>query len=184
MKITIDERVLKKYKIPFEQFLLLMFIKKTQGTVYNYNNVLESLNKRGFMYSDELLMKDTSDMVESILCESEISSDLKSIEDLAVKLQEMWPKGKKDNKWYWRGNKKEIILKLEKFFKIYGEYSFDQVLDAARKYVDSFNLRGNSYMKLLKYFIIKEIDGMQSDLATEIERMNEEDETLSSEELF
>ena len=162
----------------------MMFIKQTQGSIYNYNNVLASLNKRGFMYSDDLLMKDASDMVESILCESEISNDPKNIEELAVKLQEMWPSGKKDNRWYWRGNKKEITLKLEKFFKLYGDYSFEQVLDAAKNYVDSFNMKGTSYMKLLKYFILKEVDGMQSDLATEIERMGESNENSVTEELF
>lgn len=184
MKIVIDEKVLKKHKIPIEQFLLLMFIKSTQGTIYNYKNVLESLCKREFMYSDDLLMKDANDMVESILCESEINEDNKTIESLSTKLMEMWPKGKKDNKWYWRGNKKEIMLKLEKFFKFYGNYSYDQVLEAAQKYVESFALRGNQYMKLLKYFILKEAPEMESELATYIERYNEEPVNTNEGELF
>ena len=50
---------------------------------------------------------------------------------------------------------------MKKFFKLYGSYTDEQILEAARKYVASFN--GNySYMRVLKYFIWKDevkIDG-------------------------
>jgi hypothetical protein len=185
MKIVIDEKALRKYNIPFTQFLLMMFIKETQGTIFNYNNTLESLKHRGYMYSDDILMEEAANIVQKVLCDSEVMTDDKNVEKLCEKLQSMWPSGKKDNKWYWRGNKKEITLALKKFFKFYGKYTNEQILNAAQKYIESFSLKGDTYMELLKYFIIRERPEMKSNLATYIERYSEDtEEDNSNESLF
>ena len=70
---------------------------------------------------------------------------------------EIFPAQKKQGTChYFRGNRKDISLRLKKFFKLYGNsYTKEQILEAARKYVASFN--GNySYMRILKYFIWKD----------------------------
>ena len=110
------------------------------------------------------------------------------IETLAIKLMEIFPKGKKEGtSVYWKGNKKDTKLRLQKFFKLYGNtYSHEQILDAAKQYVESFN--GNyTYMRALKYFIWKDerktdSDGHMyieevSDLASYIENAGQESET-------
>lgn len=110
------------------------------------------------------------------------------IETLAIKLMEIFPKGKKEGtSVYWKGNKKDTKLRLQKFFKLYGNtYSHEQILDAAKQYVESFN--GNyTYMRALKYFIWKDerktdSDGNiyieeVSDLASYIENAGQESET-------
>ena len=101
---------------------------------------------------------------------------------------EVFPKGKKEGtSIYWKGNKKDIKLKLQKFFKLYGNaHTDDQIVTAAKQYVASFN--GNySYMRALKYFIWKDerkIDSEGngyieevSDLATYIENAGQEETT-------
>lgn len=110
------------------------------------------------------------------------------IEALAIKLMEIFPKGKKEGtSVYWKGNKKDTKLRLQKFFKLYGNtYSHEQILDAAKQYVESFN--GNyTYMRALKYFIWKDerktdSEGHMyieevSDLASYIENAGQESET-------
>lgn len=110
------------------------------------------------------------------------------IEALAIKLMEIFPKGKKEGtSVYWKGNKKDTKLRLQKFFKLYGStYSNEQILDAAKQYVESFN--GNyTYMRALKYFIWKDERKTDSeghiyveevsDLASYIENAGQESET-------
>ena len=98
---------------------------------------------------------------------------------------EIFPKGKKEGTChYFKGNKKDNVLKLKKFFKLYGKYTDQQILNAARNYVASFN--GNyAYMRILKYFIWKDeikvnSEGTRyveevSDLANLIENAGHED---------
>ena len=126
------------------------------------------------------------DVASSILLDSEKTcQSQEKLEDLAVKLMEIFPKGKKEGTChYFKGNKKDNILKLKKFFKLYGKYTDQQILDAARNYVASFN--GNyAYMRILKYFIWKDeikvnSEGTRyveevSDLANWIENAGHED---------
>lgn len=106
------------------------------------------------------------------------------LDNLVTKLMEIFPKGKKTGtSVYWKGNRKDNKLKLQKFFKLYGnDYTDEQILKAAKQYVDSFN--GNyTYMRALKYFIWKDDKKVDaegkgyveevSDLATYIENMDQ-----------
>ena len=113
--------------------------------------------------------------------------DVEELDELAVRLMNIYPRGKKDGtNVYWRGNKKEIREKLQKFFKLYGDkYSFDEIAEATEKYVVSFK-NDYSFMRVLKYFIIKDerilndegklVINQVSDLATFIENSEQEDE--------
>lgn len=110
------------------------------------------------------------------------------LDALAIALMEVFPKGKKEGtSVYWKGNKKDTKLKLQKFFKLYGNtYTDEQIITAAKQYVASFN--GNySYMRALKYFIWKDEKKVDSegngyieevsDLATYIENAGQEENT-------
>lgn len=81
-------------------------------------------------------------------------------EYLAEALIKLFPKGAKKSSdslsgTPWRGNKKDIAARLRKFFDKYGKYSFEDIIDATKRYVDSFN-GDYTYMRVLKYFIWKE----------------------------
>lgn len=101
---------------------------------------------------------------------------------LANKLKEIFPKGKKPGtNYYWADGAALIVRRLKLFFKKYGNlYTDEQILEAAKKYVEGFN--GNyHYMRLLKYFIFKEQVGANgeiegtSELISYIENHGQED---------
>ena len=104
---------------------------------------------------------------------------------LATRLKEIFPKGKKDGtNYYWADGVALIVRRLKLFFKKYGNtYTDEQIIQATSKYVEGFN--GNyTYMRLLKYFIFKEKVGAagevegDSELISYIENFGQED-TLS-----
>lgn len=88
----------------------------------------------------------------------EVKKDRAFYFDLATKLQELFPKGRKPGTNYlWRCTKAEVAVKLKTLVVKYG-YSFteEQALEAAKRYVESFEQSGNyKNMRLLKYFILK-----------------------------
>lgn len=127
-------------------------------------------------------------MVREILYKTDPTvPDVEELDELATRLMNIYPRGKKNGtNVYWRGNKKEIRERLQKFFKLYGEkYSFDEIAEATEKYVTSFK-DDYSFMRVLKYFIIKDertlneegrlVTNQVSDLATFIENSEQEDE--------
>ena len=75
-----------------------------------------------------------------------------------------------------------IVRRLKLFFKKYGnEFTDEQIVQAAEKYVQGFN--GNyQYMRLLKYFIFKEKVGANgevegdSELISYIENAGQEED--------
>ena len=94
-------------------------------------------------------------IVESLMASSENVASEERCKQLAETLREIFPAGKKPGYAYtWRDSVSCITDRLKKFFMKYGEYSDEQVIEATKAYVASFN--GNyQYMQLLKYFIWK-----------------------------
>ena len=156
MKVTLDTDVINKSALSFPEFLLLLFIR--QGN--SIKDVLFSLQNKGAVvdnFDDYLITQHYSDELDSILLSSDstIPKD-DALLPLAEKLMAVMPQCKKeDTPYYFKCNKREVVLKLKKFFKLYGYYSDEDIINATRRYVDSFN--GNyKLMKLLKYFIMKD----------------------------
>ena len=186
MTISINENICKENGLDISELLAILLIKSCN----DLPTLLKSLEDRKIIVKDMfrgyMITQRWDDVASSILLDSD--KDRQSperIENLAAKLMEIFPKQKKlGTCHYFRGNKKDIVLKLKKFFKIYGKFSDEQILNAARSYVQSFN--GNySYMRILKYFIWKDevkinSDGEKyvdevSDLASWIENEGQED---------
>ena len=102
---------------------------------------------------------------------------------LATKLKEIFPKGKKDGtNYYWAEGVALIVRRLKLFFKKYGnEFTDEQIVQEAEKYVKGVN--GNyQYMRLWKYFIFKEKVGANgevegdSELISYIENAGQEED--------
>ena len=106
---------------------------------------------------------------------------------LADKLKQIYPEGKKPGtSFFWKDSTNAIADRLKKFFLKYGDYSDEEIIDATKRYVMSFN-GDYRYMQLLKYFIWKNkvtggelVEGRlvgevekQSQLAAYIENKNE-----------
>ena len=167
MKITIDEGVCEKNGIEVGELLMVLIIKLG-------NNVSElctqMLNKEIIVTDNNisgnyLITQRWSDVTETVLLDSDKDrQSVDRLENLVIQLQAIFPEGKKEGtSQYWRGNKREILLRLKKFFKLYDNtYTDEQILNATKNYVTNFN--GNyNYMRVLKYFIWKDEKKLHED---------------------
>lgn len=181
MKYIIDEKVCEKHNLTVTEVLCLLFLKSCDG---NYSDVVSKLIKEEKIIESNTLDSNNidylyltphwDDEVSSIILESDNSvPDKDRIENLVNKMRELFPKGMKIGNSAWRGNVRELKLRMQKFFKMYGDYSDEAILKATKAYVDSFN--GNyTYMRILKYFILKsEIKQHQNDLGEVISQVED-----------
>lgn len=157
MDININEEICKKYGLDVSEVLAVLLIK----TCNDIPKLFSILEEKEIVVKDILqgymITQKWDDTVATILLDSDAKApSYDRIENLAVQLMEIFPKQKKVGTChYFRGNKKDIILRLKKFFKLYGKYTDEQIITAAKKYVESFN-GDYSYMRILKYFIWKD----------------------------
>ena len=157
MKVSIDTDVIEKSNLTFYEFLLLWFIR--QGG--DVDSTMLSLTKKEAvvkdMFNEFYITQRFSDELDNILLSSDTSIPKDAdLLPLAEKMMSLMPQCKKEGtSYFYKCNKREVVLKLKKFFKLYGKYSAEEVLDATRRYVESFN-GDYTYMKLLKYFIMKD----------------------------
>ena len=107
-----------------------------------------------------------NEVLDSVIIDSDKEQEPQDrLIQLATKLKEIFPKGKKDGtNYYWTEGVVLIVRRLKLFFKKYGnKFTDEQIIQAAEKYVQGFN--GNyQYMRLLKYFIFKEKIGANSEV--------------------
>ena len=174
----------KKHSLLLSEGIALLAISTTtedtykslvdRGLITKANGTMQSLNRKysatekGIALADELI----ADSEESIATKED------GIKELADKLRSIYPEGKMaGTSYYYRCNRADIVRKLKSFFRRYGEYTPEQIIEATQRYVNSFN--GNyTYLRLLKYFIWKDEnkDGEVlsiSQLADWIENKNE-----------
>ena len=195
MRYVISTKALKDKNLKEEEVLVVLLIRVCD----DIPGLLERLSNKGYIKkNDDLFGKGYQinetflDRVRAALLSNDPDVPKEDVLDnLASKLMELYPRRKKAGTTsYWRGNKKEIREKLQKFYKLYGnKFTDEQIIEATRKYVASFN--GNySYMRVLKYFIIKDEKtensegrcsiNQVSDLATLIENAGQENGSLDN----
>lgn len=181
-KVSINKDVLEKNNLSMDEFLVLLL-------TYNKANIQEvkqSLVEKGLadfsVFDDDLVISSTTkDLITSITIDSDVKvlSKDKEFKELADKLKELFPKGKKAGTTYmWRDSTAVIARKLKTLVVKY-DYQFteEQAIKATKAYVESFN-GDYTYMQLLKYFILKSLpDGeIKSDFMSYIENEGQEDE--------
>ena len=187
MDININEEICKQYGLDVSEVLAVLLIK----TCNDIPKLFSILEEKEIVVRDLLqgymVTQRWDDVVSTILLDSDVKAPSPDrLENLATQLMEIFPKQKKlGTCHYFRGNRKDIILRLKKFFKLYGKYTDEQIVTAAKKYVESFN-GDYSYMRILKYFIWKDevkinsegdryVDEV-SDLANWIENAGQEED--------
>ena len=115
-----------------------------------------------------------TEVLDSVIIDSDKEQEPQDrLIQLATKLKEIFPKGKKDGtNYYWADGVALIVRRLKLFFKKYGnKFTDEQIIQAAEKYVQGFN--GNyQYMRLLKYFIFKEKVGANGEVEGDSELIN------------
>ena len=201
MKITIDEKICLKHKMSLSEFLMALAIRSCDHT----DDILSNMEEREIIVYDKsdnnyLVTQHWSDELDEIIADS--SDAVKKTDEellaLAKKMRELYPQGKMVNRagkptpYYYRCNNNEVVKKLKKFFTIFGDVSEEDILDATKRYVESYHgdYRG---MRLIKYFILK--DGVKegedgnyveqiSDLATFLENKegDGEEEVINGDE--
>lgn len=155
MKITIDEDVCRKNGLELSDLFAILYVRCTDDVEkhkeYIANNEI-IVNRDNQYFIDAAY----SELVDSILLTSDKSIPEKlDCEKLAIDMRQLFPKGIKTGSSAWRGNLREITLRLQKFFKLYGsDWTEEQILAATKRYIDSFN-GDTKFMRILKYFILK-----------------------------
>lgn len=186
MKLTVDEKIALKHHLTTEEVLTALAVRNTN----DFQKVLDNLVAREVLILRDgkyFITQHWNDEIDEILLDSSggIDDEVR-LNNLATQMRECFPKGKMPGTpYYYRCNVREVVLKLKKFFEIYGNYPDEKIIDATKRFMASFN--GNyAYLPLIKYFIHKDKlkmgeDGLQhvspeSPLATYLE--NKEDNNL------
>lgn len=178
MKFTIDEDACKKVNLSVPEALMILIVK----TGANLKELLDKMKEKQMLVEESTLLG-TSLLVTqrwNDLCDSALLSADNEIpkgdrlNKLAKSLMEVFPEGKKEGTCqYWRGNIRDVTLKLQKFFKLYGNrYSDEQIVTAAQRYVTSHNGK-YQYMRVLKYFIMKNEKKVDSEGVGYIEEVSD-----------
>lgn len=188
MKIIISAEGCKKNDMDVGDVLLLLkhYIpnddKKSEEKLIEKGFITADYDK----YYNKIGWRVTSkglSILESVFIESDKQDKgMEELLEIAEELKAIFPQGKKaGTSNYWAESKLLIVKRLKAFFKRYGsDYTKEQIVDAARRYVESFN--GNyQFMRTLKYFIYRDRNTLgeaeaTSDLLTYIENAGQENE--------
>lgn len=174
-KIEIDEAKCLKLGLTLQETLIAIAIsmgkyKETATNMLNRGIITLDLFKQG---SPDITSKWKS-KVGSFL-----ASDEQRLETLALKVQDCFPKQKlmyangRESPFYFRCNKTEIKNKLKKFLDIYGEVSDDDIIDATKRYVNTYAPKGYVGMRLAKYFILKDDRRLTADDEVHVEQLSD-----------
>ena len=164
MKILLDTEVCKREDKDVDVVLyLLSLLSGCKITVNTFEkarqqNLLkfEKMYDRRFPFPEYVSLNPTGEyLAESMMASSNVTASDSSYTELANKLREIYPAGKKPGYAYtWRDSTSCIADRLKKFKLKYGSYSDEDIINATKAYVNSFN-GDYKYMQLLKYFIWK-----------------------------
>lgn len=161
MMIQLNTKEFPALEIPLEELFTFMWIYYRSTIPTDY--YVQTLINKGYAERDAFNNVTLTEIGRKIFDSRFIVNDnpesketLDEIDDLAIKLKSIFPKGTKEGtNTPWTEGAKLIKRRLLMFFKKYGKYSSEEIIAAAESYVHSFN--GNySYMRVLKYFIFKE----------------------------
>lgn len=188
MTICLSKEGCQKNNISLAEALLMLAIHNNA----DLDAAQKELIKKGYITADRddlfqqigwRLTNKGTEVIDSVIADSDKKQEPDDrLIQLAARLKEIFPKGRKDGtSYYWADGVALIVRRLKLFFKKYGNtYTDEQIIQATGKYVEGFN--GNyAYMRLLKYFIFKEKVGAagevegDSELISYIENAGQEE---------
>lgn len=176
--MCVDESVILKNGITIGE---LLFMYSLYYRV-NFEEARDSLIKKGLITAtyDEnynatglrVTYKGVT-LINNIIIDSGPNNGEDRLTFLATKLKEIFPKGKKPGtSHYWSEGIPLIERRLKTFFKKYGDgFTDDQILSAAKEYVEGFN-GDYRFMRVLKYFIFKIMRDGDGDTEVESQLLN------------
>ena len=169
--VCLNKKAVQQNGITIDEALLMLIIHNKT----NLEKAEKALIQKGLITAERndlfqqigwRLTNKGIEMLDSVIMDSDKEQEPQDrLIQLATKLKEIFPKGKKDGtNYYWADGVALIVRRLKLFFKKYGnDFTDEQIIQATEKYVQGFN--GNyQYMRLLKYFIFKEKVGAGSEV--------------------
>ena len=187
--ICLNKKAAQQNGITIDEALLMLVIHNKA----NLERAEKALIQKGLITAERndlfqqvgwRLTNKGTEVLDSVIMDSDKEQEPQDrLIQLATRLKEIFPKGKKDGtNYYWTEGVALIVRRLKLFFRKYGnKFTDEQIIQAAEKYVQGFN--GNyQYMRLLKYFIFKEKVGANgevegdSELISYIENAGQEED--------
>ena len=143
MSLELNKEVLSEYNLTISQYLLLWSITKGKSI----KDDIEILKDKGYIREtadkNYNIVNSTKLLLENIYLAAAKKEryDDSYYTKLAMALKEIYPTGKKPGtNIMWRGNTVEIVKKLKLLHTSYKfQYTFEQAVNATKRYVDSFN---------------------------------------------
>ena len=177
--ICLNKKAAQQNGITIDEALLMLVIHNKA----NLERAEKALIQKGLITAERndlfqqvgwRLTNKGTEVLDSVIMDSDKEQEPQDrLIQLATRLKEIFPKGKKDGtNYYWTEGVALIVRRLKLFFRKYGnKFTDEQIIQAAEKYVQGFN--GNyQYMRLLKYFIFKERVGANGEVEGDSELIN------------
>ena len=177
--ICLNKKATQQNGITIDEALLMLVIHNK----VNLERAEKALIQKGLITAERndlfqqvgwRLTNKGTEVLDSVIMDSDKEQEPQDrLIQLATRLKEIFPKGKKDGtNYYWTEGVVLIVRRLKLFFRKYGnKFTDEQIIQAAEKYVQGFN--GNyQYMRLLKYFIFKEKVGANGEVEGDSELIN------------
>ena len=159
MKIILDEKACLKKKLTLQEALIAAAV-----SMGNFKGTFDNLiNRQVLGITGQSINSEWENIIKGL-----IGSD-----------EECFPKQKMVNNYgqespfYFRCNKTEIKNKLKKFLEVYGEVSDEDIIDATKRYVNSYAPKGYRGMRLAKYFILKDDRKLSADDEVHVEQLSD-----------
>lgn len=178
--IKIKMGIIDKFKMMQRDIYLLLFIDRSiyisempASTYHLLDNGIIVLTNRGYELSDYGKFIISSIVVNDT---QKNSVKLSDFVDLATRLRELYPEGKKDGtNSYWRDSINLICKRLSAFKSRFGDYSDETIYNATKAYVESFS-DDKTYMRTLPYFIIKDNESLLTTIIDNIDSVKKNNE--------
>ncbi len=169
--ICLNKKAAQQNGITIDEALLMLVIHNKA----NLERAEKALIQKGLITAERndlfqqvgwRLTNKGTEVLDSVIMDSDKEQEPQDrLIQLATRLKEIFPKGKKDGtNYYWTEGVALIVRRLKLFFRKYGnKFTDEQIIQAAEKYVQGFN-GSYQYMRLLKYFIFKEKVGANGEV--------------------
>lgn len=119
--------------------------------------VLKQLESRGYIErkgTEVIFTKKAEQLLKKEVVLITATSD--NIEDFVNEYRNLFPRGEISGGYPVRGDKRGCIERMQKFLKLYPDYSREVILEATRNYINRKEKEGFRYMQLAHYFILKD----------------------------
>ena len=182
-RITIDPKALEKNNLTLAEFIIVL------AAVWHIDldEAAHNMIRMGTARAELGLVMPNQIAIERFYA-AIADSSVPQISDeelltLARKMKALYPKGMKPGTTvYWAEGPELIARRLRLFFRKYGEYSPEEILDATQRYITE--MRDNMFMRTLKNFIFTEdyggAENFSSDLYNRLENKEEVTDTPAS----